>query len=240
MSGDPGNGGGSEGDRRKRQRRPTAIYSAIVGLVFIAIIAVAGINTLRTDDSGVLGARDEGDLPLAQFAVPDVDGDLDGDANIAQDDCGVSRIPCPEGDRRTPACEVDLAGAIRVCDLFDRPLVISFWFTKGGDCEAQQDVFQAAYRRNRDRANFLAINVRDEREQVAGLAAEHGWTHPIGLDRDGALSNLYRIGGCPTFIYAYPGGILHKTSIGELDGKALDAKVDELVEASRKRADTVR
>lgn len=237
---DEGGGERGGGDRRERRRRPTVIYSAIVGLVFIAIIAVAGINTLQTEESGVLGAGDEGDLPLAQFAVPDVRGDLDGDANIAQDDCEVSSIPCPAEERRTPACDVDLAGAIRVCDLFDRPLVLSFWFTKGGDCESQQDVFEASYRRNRDRANFLAINVRDERDQVAGLAAEHGWTHPIGLDRDGALSNLYRVGGCPSFVYAFPGGILEKTSIGELDQEQLDAKVDALLEASRKRADTVR
>jgi hypothetical protein len=235
-----GEKGGPGGDRPKRQRGPAAIYSAIVGLVFIAIIVVAGLNALQTEDSGVLGAADEGDLPLAQFAVPDVDSDLEGDANIAQDDCEVSRVPCPESDRRSPACEVELQGAIRVCDLFDRPLVISFWFTKGGECEAQQDVFEASYRRDRDRANFLAVNVRDEREQVATLAAERGWTHPVGLDRDGALSNLYRVGGCPTFIYAYPGGILQATSIGELSERELNAKVEELIEASQRRAATVR
>ena len=233
MSGKPGGGGHD-------RRGPGAIYSAIVGLVFVAIIAVAGINTLKTDDSGVLGANDEGDLPLGQFAVPELRSDLDGDANIAQDDCKVARIPCPDSDRRTPACDVDLAGAIRVCDLFNRPLVISFWFTKGGNCEAQQDVFEASYRRYRDRVNYLAIDVRDDRETVQQLADQHGWTHPIGLDEDGALSNLYRVGGCPTFIYAYPGGILHATSIGQLDEPQLDAKINELMEASRRRAGTVR
>lgn len=232
-------GGGRRG-RGNRSRSPTAIYSAIVGLVFIAIIAVAALNTIQTEDSGVIGAGDEGDLPLAQFAVPDLRGDLDGDANIAQDDCEVSRIPCPEDERRAPACEVGLEGAIRVCDLFAKPLVISFWFTRGGECERQQDAFEAVYRSRRDRANFLAVNVRDEREQVARLAAERGWTHPIGLDSDGALSNLYRVGGCPTMLYAYPGGILRETSIGELDGQELTARVDALVEASAKRAATVR
>lgn len=236
----PGRDDGGGGERRERPRRPTAIYSAIVGLVFIAIIVVAGINTLKTNDSGVLGSRDEGDLPLAQFAVPDARGDLEGDANIAQDDCGVSRVPCPEDDRRSPACEIEVEGAIRVCDLFGRPLVMSFWFTKGGECEAQQDVFEQAFRRYGDRANFLAINVRDERQQVLDLARQRGWTHPIGLDSDGALSNLYRVGGCPTFLYAYPGGILHATSIGELAPKQFDAKVEELLQASRERDATVR
>jgi len=198
-------------------------------------VAVAGINTLRTEDSGVLGAGDEADRPLAQFAVPDARSELEGDANIAQDDCEVSEIPCPEGEERTPACEVEVEGAIRVCDLFDRPLVLSFWFTRGGECEAQQDAFEAVYRRYRDRAAFLGINVRDERDEVQRLIDERGWTHPIGLDPDGALSNLYRVGGCPTFVYAYPGGIIEETSVGELDGEALAERVERLIERSRRR-----
>ena len=91
---EPPTGGNGEGGGDRR-RRPAAIYSAIVGLVFIAIIAVAGINTLNTKDSGVLGAGNEGDLPLAQFAVPNARSELDGDANVAQAcmDCGLD-IPC--------------------------------------------------------------------------------------------------------------------------------------------------
>lgn len=227
------------GDVPKRLRRPGSVYPLLVGVAFIVIIVVAMINTLGTEDSGVIGASDEGDLPLAQFAVPDVRSDLEGDANIAQDDCSVSQVPCPDDERRTPACEVDLEGALRVCDYFAKPLVLSFWFTRGGDCEAQQDVFEAVYRRERQRANFLAVNVRDDRDEVRSLAEDHGWTHPIGLDADGALSNRYRVGGCPTFLYAFPGGILHATSIGELDQRGLTKKVDELIEASNRRAEVV-
>jgi hypothetical protein len=212
----------------------------IVGIVFIALVAVAGINALQTEDSGVIGAGEEGDLPLAQFAVPDARSELDGDANIAQDDCDAPEAPCPEENQRTPACEVELEGAIRVCDLFSKPLVLSFWFTRGGDCEVQQDAFEAAYRLHGKSVNFLSIDVRDEREEVRRLIDERGWTHPVGLDRDGALSNLYRVGGCPTFLYAFPGGVLSETSVGELDAAELSAKVEKLIADSETRAATVR
>jgi thiol-disulfide isomerase/thioredoxin len=237
------NGAGGEGsqggDPRQRPRR-TTIYSLIVGLAFIALIAVAGINTISTENKGVLGARDEGDLPLAQFAVPDARTDASGDANIAQDDCDAARIPCPSDEARTPACRVDVPGAIRVCDLFSKPLVLSFWFTRGGDCEDQEDVFERAYRRYSGRVNFLAIDVRDSDSEVRKLIAARHWTHPIGLDRDGALSNLYRVGGCPTFVYAYPGGILQATSIGQLDAPSFFANVQELITASKRRGGTLR
>ena len=111
MNEDPAPGGEEREGGGPRERpgrpRPPAIYSAIVGLTFIAIIAVAGISALRgNDDRTVLGAGAEGDLPLAQFAVPDARGELDGDANIAQDDCQTAEIPCPDSEQRTPACEV--------------------------------------------------------------------------------------------------------------------------------------
>jgi hypothetical protein len=231
---------GGEEDEREDRRGPAAIYSLIVGLVFVAVIAVAAVNLISNEESGLLGAGEEGDLPLAQFAVPDARADLEGDANIAQDDCEGPGVPCPEEDRRTPACEIREEGAIRVCDLFDRPLVISFWFTRGGDCEAEQDTFEAAYRRFKPKINFLAIDVRDERKEVRRLISERGWTHPVGLDPDGALSNLYRVGGCPTYLYAYPGGILQGTSIGEIDQAELFDKVERLIQESQVREQTLR
>jgi thiol-disulfide isomerase/thioredoxin len=234
-----GGEGGRGGDPRERPRR-TTIYSLIVGMVFIALIAVAGINTISTKNKGVLGAHEEGDLPLAQFAVPDARSGAGGDANIAQDNCDAARTPCPSGNVRTPACRVTVPGAIRVCDLFDRPLVLSFWFTRGGDCEDQEDVFERAYRRYSPRVNFLAIDVRDSDSEVRKLIAERHWTHPIGLDRDGALSNLYRVGGCPTFVYAYPGGILQATSIGQLNDQRFSSKVDALIAATKRRDETLR
>jgi thiol-disulfide isomerase/thioredoxin len=236
------NGAGDGGSGKGPQGRPrrTTIYSLIVGMAFIALIAIAGINTISTKNKGVLGATNEGDMPLAQFAVPDARTDASGDANIAQDDCDAARIPCPSGSKRTPACLVSVPGAIRVCDFFDKPLVLSFWFTRGGDCENQEDVFERAYRRYKDEVNFLAVDVRDSTSEVQKLIREHHWTHPVGLDRDGALSNLYRVGGCPTFVYAYPGGITHSTSIGRLDDARFDAKVDDLIAASRRRAETLR
>jgi hypothetical protein len=237
------NGGGRDGsgqDPRQGAPRRGTIYSLIVGMAFIALIAVAGINTISTKNKGVLGAGNEGDLPLAQFAVPDARSGVRGDANIAQDDCDSARIPCPADSRRTPACQVRAPGAIRVCDLFNRPLVLSFWFTRGGDCENQEDVFEHAYRHYKGRVNFLAVDVRDSDSEVKKLIAQHHWTHPVGLDRDGALSNLYRVGGCPTFVYAFPGGVLHSTSIGQLDDRQFFTHVDDLIGASGQRDRTLR
>lgn len=216
--------------------RVGARYSAIVGVLFIAFLVVAGINTLGTEEGGVLGLKNEGEgRQVRQFAVPEASGPLEGDANITQTACAVSERPCPPEHRQTPACEVRGPEVIRVCDLYERPLVISFWFTRGGDCEIQQDVVSRVAERYRGRVNFLSLDIRDERPAVRKLIRERGWTMPIGHDADGAVANLYKVGGCPTFAYIEPGGKLRDATIGELADGELIARVDQLITASRQR-----
>lgn len=223
--------------RDAERKKATSRYSLFVGLAFVALIVVALINLVGTDETGILGAGSgaEGE-PLVEFAVVDAGGAAEGDANIAQDDCETSRNPCPEDQVRTPACDVEEPETIRVCDYFDLPLMISFWFTRGGDCSPTQDAFDAAASEYDGRVNFLSVNVRDSRETVTGLIEERGWTVPMGLDSDGAVSNLYRVGACPTIASAYPGGILYEVNAFEpLDEAGVGAVADELLAATRER-----
>jgi hypothetical protein len=210
-------------------------YSLAVGLLFAVVIGIALLNTLGSEEEGTLGLDElEPRWALPEFAVPRATGPLEGDANVAQDDCESSRAPCPDSARRAPACRIRTPGAIRVCDFFERPLVISFWFSKGGGgCVAEQDAVDAVYRRHRGRVGFLSLNVRDDRDSVRESIRQRGWRMPVGYDRDGAVAALYRVGGCPTFAFAYPGGTLQDASVGELTEAQLDARVKALLRATR-------
>jgi hypothetical protein len=207
-------------------------YSIIVGLLFVAIVAVALLNGIP-GGGGTLGLdKQPARWALPEFAVPAAAGKLEGDANVAQDDCSAASLPCPADARRTPACRIRTPGAIRVCDLFDRPSVISFWFSRGGDCIDQQDVVSRVYSRYRGRVSFLSLDIRDDRDTLRDLVRRHRWAMPVGYDRDGAVASLYRVGGCPTFAYVYPGGTLKSASIGNLDAGELSERVERLLRAS--------
>ncbi len=209
-------------------------YSIAAGLLLAAVVAIAFVHGLGGKGPGALGLeRQPPRWPLPEFAVPAAASRLEGDANVAQDDCTTSRLPCPAGARRTPACRVRAAGAIRVCDLFARPAVISFWFSEGGNCVRQQDVVARAYARYRGRVSFLSLDVLDDRGTVRDLIRKHGWKMPVGYDRDGAVAALYRVGGCPTFAYVYPGGTLQSAGIGMLTARQLDVRIAALLRASR-------
>ncbi len=232
------------GDEAKPAKAPGRRYPALVGLAFLVLVVIATVNTIRTQSGGLLGisSGDRG-MPLPEFAVPNVrrPGQLGMDANIAQDDCSTSQNPCPEGATRPPACEIGVRGAIRVCDLFDRPLVLSFWFTKGvptPDCLPTQDALNRVAGRYRGRVNFLSIDVRDDPSTVRDIVADRGWRIPVGYDRDGAVSDLYRVGGCPTLAFAYPGGILAFARAGadNLSEGEISGDVGRLLRQTRARA----
>jgi hypothetical protein len=206
-------------------------YAIVVGLLFAAVVVIAVVNG-PGGGGWTLGLDQPSRWPLPEFAVPLAASELEGDANVAQDGCETSQIPCPPDSRRLPACRVDAAGSIRVCDLFGRPSVISFWFTKGDGCVNQQDVVSRVSERYRGRVGFLSLDVRDDPGTVRDLVRERGWRMPVGFDRDGAVAGVYRVGGCPTFAYVYPGGTLQSASIGDLTPAELGAKVEELLRAT--------
>lgn len=194
-------------------------YMAVVGVIFLIVALVALYNALQTTDSGTVGIGDVGlGEQAAPFAVPLVLSDLDGDANVD-----------PE-----KACSVAGDDVLRICDYFDRPLVMSFWFTKGASsCIGQQDVFEEVATKYQRRAGFVSINVRDDRDRVRELTGEHGWEVPVGHDRDGAVSNLYKVGGCPTFLFYREGGILERAEIGETTTRELGAQVRSLIDGQQ-------
>ncbi len=217
--------------------RVASRYSLFVGLAFAVLAVVAVYNAVQTDEGGVAGADPDArrGAPVSEFAVPDVRSDLVGDANLDQDNCASSRNPCPPGDVRLPACELDEPGAIRICDLFDKPLAISFWFTRGGDCLDTQDNFDAVAARRSGEINFLSLNELDDRAEVESIVSGRRWTVPVGHDADGAVSNLFQVGGCPTIMLAYPGGIIHAFEIGNQTEEQIDAILDDLLAASAER-----
>jgi hypothetical protein len=211
---------------RARAARP---YSIVVGALFALAIIVAGVNALQ-NRSGGPGGLAAGD-PLPRFAAPNATGALDGDANINRDDRGAG------GDRRTPACQVKGSprDVVRICDFFDRPLVMVAWFTKGcGTCERQLDTVERVRHRFPEVA-FIGLDIADSKKNARREVLDNGWGFPMALDRDGAVSGLYRIGVGPTTFFAYPGGVAMETAFGELDERELAARVRRLVDSSRRR-----
>jgi peroxiredoxin len=203
------------GDQQAPARRAARPYSIAVGVIFLAVLVFAGVNSLNTEPIGL-----ESGTRLPKFAAPSATGQIDKDANVDQDS----------------ACEVPAREAIRICDYFRRPLVLVAWFTKGCDtCRRQLDTVEAVRRRFRE-VGFVGLDIQDSLENAAKEVREHRWGFPMALDRDGAVSGLYGIVVGPTLFFALPGGVLMSKALGELDQAELTRRLEALVKASRERA----
>jgi len=77
--------------------RTTSRYSLYVGVAFLVLIGIATVNTFQTQESGVLGGDPtQAGSALPEFAVPELIGGPEADANIYQDDCATAENPCPQ------------------------------------------------------------------------------------------------------------------------------------------------
>jgi peroxiredoxin len=195
-------------------RRAARPYAAVVGVLFLAVIVVVSVNTLSTKPIGLK----PGD-PLPKFAAPSATGGADKDANV----------------NPKKACEVSGSDAIRICDYFNRPLVMVVWFTKGCDtCRRQLDTLEAV-RHRFPGVGFIGLDIKDSLGNARTEVRKHRWSFPMAFDRDGAVSGLYGVVVGPTTFLAYPRGILMSKILGEVDQAELTRKVEALVKASRER-----
>jgi hypothetical protein len=200
-------------------RRAARPYSIAVGVVFLAFLAFVGYNTLTNDSAGPGGLQVGTRLP--KFAAPSATGTLDGDAQVDP----------------KKACRVRERDAIRICDYFDRPLVLVAWFSKcGGHCEPVLDEVERIRRRFPGVA-FVGVDIRDSLDGARKVVTENGWGFPMAVDRDGAVGLLYSVGVGPTTFFAYRGGVLAEKALGELSEEELTQRVRSLVRASRRRQD---
>jgi hypothetical protein len=215
-----------EDDQKEREveqaRSAARPYSIAVGVLFLGFIVFAGINALSTDNPGPTGLQSGSRLP--PFAAPSATGSLEGDSNV---------------DAKK-ACKIKLRDAIRICDYFDRPLVLVAWFSKcGGHCEPVLNAVERIRERFPDVA-FVGVDIRNSLDEARDSVEENGWGFPMAVDRDGAVGLLYSVGVGPTTFFAYPRGVLAGTALGELSEEELIDRVERLQRTSRKRQNGAR
>ena len=211
--------------RRPEVPRPGNRYAWVVGILMVMGIGVVTLTTsLPNSGEGLRGPELGARIP--DFAAPAATGDLEGDANVRQ------RTGGSEGAGTVPACKVVSDGVVNVCELREKPLVLTFLVTRGADCEPQVDRVE----RMRDEfgeVNFAAVVSGNDRDEVEQIVRRRGWDLPVAVDRDGAVVNAYGVGVCPTTVFSTPGGRARRVELGNLTEDELRRYVRALVRRSR-------
>jgi hypothetical protein len=209
-----------------RLSAPSTRYGSAVAVIGLVLLALVTINTLLTHPRGADGIVPGERAP--PFAVPLATGSVQGDANIA--------THANDGSAgKRAACTVRFAGILNVCELYERrPLVLALFVDSGG-CAGVLDDMQALMG-SFPGVGFAAVAIGGERAGVRRLIASRGLRFPIGLDRDAALAQVYKVSSCPQVTFVYPGGVVQSKPLLRRPARAvLRARITELVAGARAR-----
>jgi hypothetical protein len=188
--------------------RPSSAYSWVVGIAFLLLIIVVGVNSLPNAGEGLKGPPAGTVMPA--FAAPLATGSIDADVNIK----ATGKQP-----GHTLACAVHVESALNGCELRKKPSVMVFAGTRGADCLPGFDRIERV-RPDFPQVNFAGMLIRMNRKSSAAVAEKGHWGFPIAFDRDGQLTNIYGVGVCPATVFARKGGKVVVTSLGKIsDGQ---------------------
>lgn len=191
------------------------VAGAMLVLAFLGLgYALFADRANDTPDSLPVGVE------MPPFAAPLVRSDLDGDANLARrEDQGAA------GSR--PACEVRGPDILNGCQLAEEGPVVLAFVAPVGSCMGQLDALQALKRAQPD-LQVAAIAIKGDRDELREDLDRRGVTIPVGWDRDGALSAVYRVITCPQTVFADEGGIVRESVYDELTVEELERRAARL------------
>jgi len=215
--------------RRPEAPRSGNKYAWAVGIVMLMGIGVLLLTTALPNTGAGLVGPPKGQV-VPDFAAPLATGDVscdDDDNDCAANVCQRAE-ECSEQAGRRPACQLRSESIFNVCQARERPLVLTFLVTEGADCEPQVDRVERM-RAEFPGVSFAAVMSGEGRDEVERVARRRGWGLPVAVDRDGALQNLYGLGVCPSTVFAYEGGRVRTTELGNLTEDELRAQVRRIV-----------
>jgi hypothetical protein len=202
---------------QKKAPKPSSAYSWVVGIAFLILIVVVGLNSLPNAGEGLKGPRAGTEMPA--FAAPLATGTVDADVNIKAN----GKEP-----GKTLACAVHVQSALNGCDLRRGPSVLVFAGTRGANCLPGFDRVERI-RAEFPQVRFAGILIRMNRSDAAKTVRGRGWHFPIAFDRDGQLTNVYGIGVCPATVFAKKGGRVLTTRLGTMTDAQLRASIRRIL-----------
>jgi hypothetical protein len=202
---------------RKHAPKPSSAYSWVVGIAFLLLIIVVGLNSLPHAGEGLKGPKPGSELPA--FAAPLATSAVNADVNIKAN----GKEP-----GHTMACAVRMSAALNGCELRSRPSVIVFAGTRGANCLPGFDRVEQV-RRAFPQVAFAGILIHMSHGDAAKTVRQGGWSFPIAYDRDGELTNVYGIGVCPATVFARKGGRVVVTRLGTLTDAQLRAAIRRIL-----------
>ena len=107
---------------------------------------------------------------------------------------------------------------LSLSDLRGQVVFVNFWATWCAPCRDEMPSMESLYRQFRDRGfEIIAVNARENEQEVAAFMRDHDLTFPALLDLDGRVGSNYGIHAIPTSYLVDREGNIVLRKVGSID-----------------------
>jgi thiol-disulfide isomerase/thioredoxin len=113
----------------------------------------------------------------------------------------------------------------------ENPVLVNFWASWCEPCHLEAPDLQRLYEKYGGKLDIYAVNVTtlDSVKGAEEFVHEYELTFPVMLDKDGTVTNKYRVDGYPTSFLIGRDGIVADVVFGIVNPAEISRKVDRLL-----------
>lgn len=131
-------------------------------------------------------------------------------------------MPLQKGNK-APDFTAELADgtSLTLSEFQGKPVIINFWATWCGPCVKEMPAFERLKEDFGDKIGIIAVNCGDDSDTVKDFIEKNGYTFPVALDEDYAVSMLYPTNGIPYTVILDEEGTVTHLSTGASDADTM-------------------
>ena len=123
--------------------------------------------------------------------------------------------PVEEGERyRDFTAPLADGGSFTLSEQEGRVVLLNFWATWCGPCVGELPAFPRLMEAYGDQLALVAVNCMEDAATVRDFLDRNGYTFPVVLDEEGAVSALYPTDGIPYTVVIGPSGRIAAIQLG--------------------------